>query len=155
MPESRLHRTKVDPWLAVVICAGGALPVGIVGADVVYGGGVERDHLVLLAAPAVYFGLLALLAWPVHYVIGGGHLRVRAGLLLRYEIALAEITAIRPTTSPLSAPAWSLDRLRIDYSRTARPGSLVISPADKAAFLRDIVERCPGLVLDGDSLVRL
>jgi hypothetical protein len=46
--------------------------------------------------------------------------------------AVLDITAITPTSNPLSSPALSLDRLRIDYGKGR---SVMISPRDKQGFL--------------------
>ena len=42
---------------------------------------------------------------------------------------------IRPTRNPLSSPALSLDRLRIDYGSGR---SIMVSPEDKDKFIGDI-----------------
>ena len=46
------------------------------------------------------------------------------------SISLKDITNITPTSSTLSAPALSLDRIEIGYEG----GSIVISPKDKDGF---------------------
>jgi hypothetical protein len=43
-----------------------------------------------------------------------------------------------PTRNPLSSPALSLDRLRIEYGQGR---AIMISPADKGPFLRALEER--------------
>ena len=52
----------------------------------------------------------------------------------------------------VASPACSLDRLQIRYGKS-RLG-MMISPQDKAGFLRDLVARSPGLKLDGDRVLR-
>ena len=60
---------------------------------------------------------------------------------MRYKVPLAEVTAVRSTRNPLSSPALSLDRLEITYGRRR----IMISPEDKARFLKELEARCPRL----------
>jgi hypothetical protein len=60
---------------------------------------------------------------------------VRSGPF-KWCIPIADITSITPTSNPLSSPALSLDRLRIEYGRGHL---LMISPRDKEQFVRDLV----------------
>ena len=63
------------------------------------------------------------------------------------------IREVRPTTNPLSAPALSLDRLRIDYEEGGRVRSLLVSPKDKEGFLQELRDAVPGSRIEGDRLV--
>jgi len=95
--------------------------------------------LVVVLAAAILIGA-ALPAWllmATHYTLEDTELRVRSGPF-RWSVPIREITAITPTRNPLSSPALSLDRLRIDYGRGR---SLMISPADKDGFLRELERR--------------
>ena len=59
-----------------------------------------------------------------------------------WRIAFADICEIRESDSVRSGPALSMDRLEI----TCRGGKvLLISPADKAGFLRALRQRAPNL----------
>jgi hypothetical protein len=78
---------------------------------------------------------------------------VRSGQL-RWRVPLAAIQAVHPTRSPLSAPALSLDRLRVEYRVNGRQKQIVISPADRAGFYDSLVAAAPGLVKEGDRLRR-
>ena len=132
MSDSSLQRfrSKVDTWLLLII--GGTLLV--VG-------------WVLHHAPLPWFLIWPLLALsaalPVstllgtHYTLDGEWLLIRSGPM-RWRVAIRDIRSVTPTRSPLSSPALSLDRLRIDHG----PGRIVlISPADKAGFLAALKER--------------
>lgn len=65
-----------------------------------------------------------------YYLIEGETLVIRSGFI-RWRVPIREIRSITPTRSPASSPALSLDRLRIDYGRTA----ILISPEDRDRFL--------------------
>jgi hypothetical protein len=95
----------------------------------------------------MYLGLVL----PMRYAITDQHLVVRHGLV-RQRIALRDITVVEPTRSPLSSPALSLDRLRIEFG-TGFFKSAMISPAAKSEFLAELAVKA-GLERDGDRLVR-
>ena len=68
------------------------------------------------------------------YQVGGGVLKIRSGPL-KWEITLESIKSITPTRDIESAPAFSRDRLRIDYEQYK---SIMISPEDKSGFLSEL-----------------
>ena len=70
------------------------------------------------------------------YTLTSGHLVVRSGPFRR-RIPIADIVEVTPTTNPLSAPALSLNRLRV----TSRGASVTISPADRGRFVADLEAR--------------
>jgi hypothetical protein len=61
--------------------------------------------------------------------------------MIRRRIPLASITALRPTRSPWSAPALSLDRLEVVHGT----GSVLVSPRDKAGFVQAIRAAVPAV----------
>jgi len=69
-----------------------------------------------------------------NYTLTDMTLHVRCGPF-SYKVPIAEISSVTPTRSILSAPALSLDRLRIEYSRGK---VVVISPEDRERFLKDL-----------------
>jgi hypothetical protein len=96
---------------------------------------------------AVMFGL----AYPVSYEITQSELIIRSGLT-RNSIEISSIESVKPSRNPLSSPAWSLDRLRIDYRRKDKLTFLLISPEEKSAFLNELVFKTNGLSLQGDKV---
>src|SRR5207248_40920 len=84
--------------------------------------------------------------------ITSAELIVRCGVLMNRHIPLGAIDEVRPDRNPASAPAWSLDRLRIDYRSDDQPVSILISPADKVLFMQDLM--AGGMKMRGDHLVR-
>ena len=71
------------------------------------------------------------------YTLTDTDLRVRSGPF-RWRVPLHEIRSIAPTHNPLSSPALSLDRLRIEHGERKW---LMISPRDKDGFLRELESR--------------
>lgn len=76
----------------------------------------------------------ALLLWVLYgtrYTIDADVLRIRCGPF-RWSVPLHEITDITPTDDPSSAPACSLDRLRITYGGGKE---ILVSPEEQSAFV--------------------
>jgi hypothetical protein len=101
-----------------------------------------KDPAALWFTPALLFPA-ALPLWLLRttdYTITDTHLRIRCGPF-RWNVPLADVRAVRPTRNPLSSPALSLDRLRIEYSRSL---AVMVSPDDKEGFLSELRTRAPG-----------
>ena len=111
----------MDGWLVVVLGLGAL--VATVSASIVVASSQGAERWIALAVTLAGVGL------PLWIVRSGP---------VRRRLAIADIVAITPTRNPLSAPALSLDRLRIDVRRG---GYVLISPADRDAFLADLEAR--------------
>lgn len=126
--------SKIDTWLLVVLV--GAAVVGMVGA----GAAISRDARALPVALFILFVGVVLPLWilsSTRYALDDVHLIIRSGPF-RWRVPIAEITSVTPTRNPLSSPALSLDRLRIEYGRGR---AVMISPADKDSFLHALESR--------------
>ena len=78
---------------------------------------------------------------------------VRAAFF-RWRVPLDQIIEVFPTHNPLSSPALSLDRLRVNYKRPSGGKSwIMISPKDKDRFLDDLA-KAAGLEREEHRLVR-
>lgn len=144
--SEKIHRSKRDTWLVVVLAIAGLFSLSAAVAAIPAEPGPGIAILALLVA------MDAFIVWTLvgtFYVLTDTALLVRSGPF-RWKIPLNDIQQVRPTRNPLSSPALSLDRLGIHRTR----GYLMISPEDKRAFLEDLVTRTPGLVLEGDGAVR-
>jgi len=121
--------SKIDAWLALVL--GIALAAILFAAYSVarQAAGAELIGAILLASVG-----LVLILWPLlstSYSINTDELLMRSGPF-RWRVPLSKITKITPTRSPISSPALSLDRLRIDYGI----GNVVlVSPSNQQAFI--------------------
>ena len=148
MSEGVRFASKVDTWLAVILCA--SLALSLVSAVFVWWFvpgwsrwmGVGGLGFVVLLCVTVLF--------PLYYALERDLLLVRSGVL-RYRIPYKEITKVEPTNNPLSSPALSLDRLHIHVE--GRFG-VMISPLERERFLTELLARCPHLRREGDRLVR-
>ncbi len=73
----------------------------------------------------------------IQYTIDNQNLIVRAGFLVNESIAIPTIKKIEETSTWLSSPAASFDRLEVFYSKY---GSVVISPKNKEQFIVDLLK---------------
>ena len=125
-------RSKVDSWLVAVLVISAAialiavLTVGIVVAP--------------LASSAILLFGVGLPTWVLiatTYTLTPANLNVRSGPFT-WRIPLNEIRSVAPTRNPLSSPALSLDRLRIEYGHGK---SIMISPAARDEFMHELRRR--------------
>ena len=120
----------------VVLVLGAA--VGLLGVYTAFAH-TMLEGLVALAILAGTFGIVGLVSWPRTYTLADTHLLVRAGLI-RMRIPYADITGIEPSSSPLSAPALSLRRVKIRFAGRFQ----LVSPEPRDAFIGELKERVRG-----------
>jgi hypothetical protein len=127
-----VYRSKADAWLVVVLAA--AMAVSLYATFVVISADSSLAWLIAALIAGLGIGLPLWLLLSTYYTLEPRRLIVRSGPF-KWRIALADITDITPTSNPLSSPALSLDRLRIDYGQGH---SLMVSPRDKEQFVRAV-----------------
>lgn len=131
----QVYSSKVDAWLALILWTAVIACLAAFGAAL-YTGSMSS---IVAALPTLLIGA-GLPAWVLlgtRYILRNGTMIVKSGPF-RWRIPLDQITGITPTTSRLSGPALSLDRLRIEYGRGR---VLLISPEDKHRFIQDLDAR--------------
>jgi len=80
------------------------------------------------------------------YVIDGNKLIIKGGFLLCSTYEISSIRSIVPTRTLLSAPAMSLDRMKIDLKGG---DSVVISPLKKHEFIAELLKVNPQIEVTG------
>jgi hypothetical protein len=128
-------RSKIDRWLAAVIVGAAIVSLGTVVAVAI----AASLLLALTLGPLIFLIGGALPLWVLtatSYTLDASDLHVRSGPF-RWKVPLREIRGIAPTRSPLSSPALSLDRLRIDFGGRW----IMVSPDDKDRFLAELRQR--------------
>lgn len=143
------YPSKRDRWLEVVLWLANIAVLAAMAPVAATAGAPQR----WIAAAAGVAGV-AFVCWILYgtaYTLDRQNLVVRSGPF-RWTIPLPSIDRVRRTRNPLAAPACSLDRLAIWYRRRAFP--LLVSPADREGFLRDLRLRCPHLVERDGGLMR-
>lgn len=128
-----IYISRVDLWLACVLVG---VPLGAVALGLYLLIAVGTAGFV-----AVFTGVLsgAVIAWlsiPCRYTLTDRSLVIECGRD-REEIRYTEIRDVAPSSSPLSAPALSLRRVKILLNR----GYRLISPRDREAFIAELRRR--------------
>jgi hypothetical protein len=149
-----VYRSKKDLWLLGLVWGAVLSPLAIGLFNVFAPVGNVEVGWVLVRAGVVAAAAVIFTTYPLNYEIAAGELVARCGLM-RWRVSLDSIQEVRPSRNPASAPAWSLDRLRIEYIKGGSTRTLYISPEDKSAFLFDLVDSTPGLELRGDRALRI
>lgn len=133
--QSNTYKSEIDQWLLVTMGVATVASLLAIVPLLLWGQGLEW----LVAVPILLLG--AGLPWWIlattEYTVSDYTLAIRSGPF-HWDIPLREIVAISKTSSALSSPALSLDRLRIDRS-SGRP--IMISPENRKRFLDDLRSR--------------
>lgn len=126
---AKVYRSKIDAWLLIAFIVSMSATLGV------------SVFMLMNAAPgAIAFvsiitilgaGLPLWICLGTRYVLTQEALAIRCGPF-RWRVPIAGITDISRTRNPLSSPALSLDRLRIDYGAGSQ---VMISPKDMNEFL--------------------
>lgn len=125
--------SKVDPWLVVALGAGLVFPL-VMGVQLLFLS--KTAAFVCFGSSLFVLVLLGVAVVPCRYRLEADHLLIRAGML-RWKVPYKDIKALERTRNPLSSPALSLDRLRIDHAR----GWVMVSPARQADFIDGLSRR--------------
>ena len=125
--------SKIDRWILVLLIVVIIVQIIAVGGAALQAG----DPLATTGLVMTMIAIIGLMVWLLvgtHYTVDGNTLRIVSGPF-RWKVPIDTITAVEATKSPISSPALSLDRLRLRYGNNR---CIMISPADKAGFLRAI-----------------
>jgi membrane protein YdbS with pleckstrin-like domain len=96
--------------------------------------------MMLPVAAMIFFAAAVLPIWllaTTEYTLSDKELLVVSGPF-RWSVPIVDITKVEGTRNPLSSPAFSLDRLSIEY---ARGKSIMISPLQQERFLLSLQAR--------------
>lgn len=130
---AKRFKSKVDNWVLILLASVVVFQSVAIGASALQ----ADDPLVTTGLILVGIAVAALMTWltlGTHYTVDRGILKIVSGPF-RWRVPIDQITSVEATRSPLSSPALSLDRMRIRYGNNRR---IMISPADKAGFLKAI-----------------
>lgn len=154
MLNSRIYKSKVYLWLFLLVMGSCVFLSGAAIYSILYEGINNPASLTLSLSSIFFIAIVFGLAYPVSYEITQSDLIIRSGLT-KSSIELSTIESVKPSRNPLSSPAWSLDRLRIDYRKKGKLKFMLISPEDRSAFLNELVLTTNNLSLQGDKITIL
>ncbi|MGZ6240495.1 MAG: PH domain-containing protein [Syntrophales bacterium] len=145
----RIYPSKRDGWIVTLLWSVVTIMLFAAGnlwrAPAPFAFRLMISVLLILVAAFVLWTL-----YGTRYTLTERTLIVQSGPF-RWVIDLESITEVFPTRNSLSSPACSLDRLHIRYGKSR---GIMLSPQDKAGFLRDLVVISPGLKLNGERVSR-
>ena len=147
------YYSKKDVWLLVLLWGSAVLCFSLGLLFLTLPDVPVWTTWLLFLEGALIGGLTFALVATTYYEITPTALRVYS-CWLHWNIELEAIQQVSPTYNPLSAPALSLDRLRIDYVRKGRARLVLISPEDKFDFMQSLVTYMPDLEVRDGRVVR-
>ena len=130
---AKRFKSKADRWIVVLIVLVIVMQAVAIGSAALQ----ADDPLETTVMIFLMIAIVALLIWLLtgtYYTVDRNTLRVVAGPF-RWRVPVDQITSVEATRTLLSSPALSLDRMRIRYGSKR---VIVVSPADKAGFLKAI-----------------
>ncbi len=147
MRPDRSFPPRIDRWLLATVIGAAALPLVVAGWLLSRG---ETDGSLVLvgwgvAMPILVFGL----SLPLRYECRADGLHIRSGWM-RWDIPYGSMRGAALSRNPLSSPAWSLRRVRIDL---ASGDFILVSPDDRESFMEELAARCPHLTRTPSGLV--
>ncbi|QOD12797.1 PH domain-containing protein [Psychrobacter sp. 28M-43] len=136
--------SKVDFWLALLLWSLSLFTVFVPLWQWQRGAHKSLIQTILMTVILIPFAALMLIPFfGTKYILTNDQLQVDSGFSVQ-KIEITDITYITPTRSMSSAPALSLDRIKIEY----RNKEVLISPKDRASFYQEIRARNPKIVID-------
>lgn len=130
-----IFKSKIDIWMGIIFIL---LPIVMIYAA------IKEPDVITIVITLLIIIMLAMLFFGTKYVISGEQLIIYGGIYKK-KIAVNQITSIRATKNPLSAPAMSLDRIEIIYNPHMQMA--LISPKDKETFVKKLLEVNPKIKL--------
>lgn len=136
----------------VLLTSAVTLPIAIAVVSYLRAGASVAVWLPLSIA-ALIIVITCIVAVPTRYDVTPDQLVIRSGLC-HWEVPLAEIESVAPTSNPLSSPAWSLERLEVKWMCAGSPRSIMISPQHTEEFLHELADRDGTLIIADGRLRR-
>lgn len=138
------YKSKIDKWLIAVVAIAIAGTIASVVIPL-----ISSFSIAALVIGIIYSALITTLLVGImrdtKYIIDGEVLIIRCTFLMHYKIDINSIREISDTRSIISAPALSLDRIKIK----SKGGIAIISPADKTAFVSALKQINPAIKITG------
>lgn len=142
--------SKVDRWILWLTAIPLAVSMVAVGSALLAHPPLSAA-LLMVGLEVVVLGFITLTFKSTRYEVTDREVIARSGPF-RWRIGIDGIESIRPSRSPLSSPALSLDRLEIRY---AGGRMLLVSPENREGFLEAVVARSRHLHRAGEQVRRM
>lgn len=149
-----IYYSKKDWWLVGPILGAISSPLALGVLFLLSHSPNRSAGYPLLVAGLMIGAIVLFLTYPLSYEITRSELFVRGGRVMLRHIPIATIDEVQPDRTIAGSPAWSLDRLRIDYRKNGEQVSLWVSPKSKVAFMQEIAGLDSDPKMKGDRLIR-
>lgn len=149
VPPDRTFRSRVDAWLVAVVFTAAALPLLLGGF--LFLRGAHAGVVLLVGWGSIMSLMVGVLSFPLRYTLRADALHIQSGWL-EWDLPYSALRRVAPSRNPLTAPAWSLRRVRLD---NADGSFTLVSPDDQESFIKELADRCPHLARDGSGLEAL
>ena len=130
-----VYYSKIDWWIVALI-AGSVLFTFILGISLYSESKI--GSYICFGSGIFTAGLFLLLSIPLKYTLVEDRLIIRSGIL-KQEALYSQITAVKKSRNPLSAPALSLERVEI----TMNKGFKLVSPKNREQFIEELLSKLP------------
>ena len=128
---TKKYETKISYGLLITISLLFFMPV----IFVLFNKGFTEELYVLIGILMPIYALILQTFIRTDYIIENEKLKIKCGFLINIKINISEIKEIRKTSSLISSPAPSFDRIEIKYGKY---NEVIISPKDKFTFAKDL-----------------
>ncbi|MDF1740911.1 MAG: PH domain-containing protein [Verrucomicrobiales bacterium] len=129
--SAKIYPAKIDWWLWLILI-GSSLGLFVWG---LLSWQTNPAEALILIGVGIFDGILfGVILFPCYYAIEESHILIRSGLI-RYRVPLDGVQSVTLSSNPLSAPAPSLRRVKIEM----KDGKYhLVSPADREGFIREV-----------------
>jgi hypothetical protein len=142
--------SKVDSWIVALMILPLTVSIGVVGSALRANPPLPAVFL-MVGIEVLVLALITATVRSTRYEVTDREVIVRSPPF-RWRIEIDSIESIRPSRSPVSSPALSLDRLEIRYDGDRR---ILVSPRDREGFLAAVVARSRHLHRAGEHVRRV
>ncbi len=125
-----VYYSEVDGWIIAAIFGAVGL-VLVLGAFSYYKNKIAS--YTCFGAGVFIVALFFLLAWPCKYTLTEDRLIIQSGIF-KQEVIYSQITHVKKSSNPSSAPALSLQRVEV----TMKNGFKLISPNNREKFIEEL-----------------
>lgn len=126
-----VYESAIDLWVAALILLS-PLASAVIGVYLLIQGQAD-GAMVLFLVGAGSLILTIAFVHPCRYTILEDSISIRCGILF-YQIPLAEIESVEPSSSWLSGPALSMRRVKIKSKKR----TILVSPRERDEFISDL-----------------
>ncbi len=127
-----VYKSKIDYWLGLVLL----YPIFLSITSIVEGKWIGFVGL------AFVLGVVLFISKTTRYILNENQLIVKCMWIVNEKIDISKIRKIEKTSSILSSPALSLDRIALKYNKF---DEVYISPKERKDFIEELLKRNPNI----------